>query len=119
MLNHYQRLIVGLVLIGNIIAVAYIAFIVWLGAGWMLDDHLAATLSDWGWIYVALQRVIIGSIFALLIGGLLFGINALFLRMARVSSSRVPLSSAIVASSIITGAAVIGSVQFVITKPFM
>lgn len=119
MLNHYQRLTLGIVLLVNLAAVAYTAFVVWLAATWMLDDHIVAAMPGWGWIFVAVQRVGLGVVWALLAGAVLFGINALLLRLARISSWRIPLVISGVTIAIISGAAIVGSVQFAIARPFM
>ncbi|MBV9791091.1 MAG: hypothetical protein JOZ51_23045 [Chloroflexi bacterium] len=119
MLNHYQRLTLGIVLMVNLAAVTYSGLVVWLSASWMLNDHIAATMPSWGWIVVALQRAASGVVLALLVGVVLFGVNALLLRLARISSWRIPLMSAGMATAIVSGVAIVGSVLFALTKPFM
>ena len=91
-------------------------------AGWAVAIPIPAMLiwaPSWGWIVVALQRAALGVVLALLVGAILFGINALLLRLVRISSWRIPLISAGMATAIVSGVAIVGSVLFALTKPFM
>lgn len=119
MINKTHQIMVGIILTINVAVAAFAAFLVWFISVWMLDDHLAFTLSTWGWLWIALQRLGVGIVTALLVGAVLFGINSLLIRLLRGSYRRLPRYLAVGATTITTLAAIAGSIQFAITKPFV
>lgn len=117
--NTPQRLAIGVLLALNSGAVAFSALVVWLFSVWMIDDHLALTLSGWGWTTLAMQRLGIGIVIVVLAGVALFGINALLMRRLRVAHRRLPRYIAAGTIGVITCTAMVGSFQFALTRPFM
>jgi len=97
----------------------YAAMIAWLFAGWFIDDSVAATLSRWGWLRIALLRVL----GALAIGTLVALASWFVLRLGRAvlrldASTRDPYNAAIL-GALPAAAGIVGAVQFALERPYL
>jgi hypothetical protein len=114
-----QKAISVLILIAETALATYLALMVWLLSGWMVDDSQAFRMASSDWYMEAARRF-----GAALLVGLLFGASA-YVANRRWVTPRLPgwpllgtRAAVALASGIVLSGAV-GAVQFVVTKPFM
>ena len=96
-----------------------LAFFVWLYCDWMVDDSEAAHFSSTDWNSVALERLIVGLMTALVSGAIFATINRF--AFVRLFPERNPTGWMMAGfiGWIIAAGAIAGSIQFVMQKPFM
>jgi hypothetical protein len=119
-MSEWVRLIARLLLtIAQVCAVAYVALVTWLMSVWMVSDHWAAHARGIDWWVAGLERLLIGVFIGALVGYSLLVVNRALahwsLAPAKAGPSRIGLAGA----SVVVLAALIGTVQFIVTHPYM
>jgi hypothetical protein len=106
-------------LIGELAVTAYLALEAWLLTGWMVSDSLAVGWSSRDWYRTGLTRFLIAFVIALVFGLVVYLLNGYAMRDAdrRWRPLRVVLASSFAVT--VTLAALIGTIDFVTSKPFM
>ena len=114
-----RTLIAIVSLIGELAVTAYLALEAWLLTGWMVSDSLAVGWSSRDWYRTGLTRFLIAFVIALVFGLVVYLLNGYAMRDAnrRWRPLRVVLASSFAVT--VTLAALIGTIDFVTSKPFM
>ncbi|WDE96330.1 hypothetical protein PQO03_11480 [Lentisphaera profundi] len=94
----------------------YLTLMAYLICIWMIDDSLAFELTTLGWIIIGLKRLIICLTASVIISFLLYQFNKVILNEIKTETHK---KICIVYASIISISAIIGSIIFIIKKPYM
>jgi|SRR5687768_12679287 len=105
--------------IAEVVALVYATLVTWLLSSWFLDDAVVATMSTSDWYQIGAVRLLYTAVAACLFGFLIFAVNRFVAKREGIERHRVPLITALVAGGMVLLAGVAGSVQFMITKPYM
>jgi hypothetical protein len=108
-----------LILIAETGLAAYVALIVWLMTGWMVDDSQAAWMASSDWYIEAERRFGTGIVVALVFGGAAYLINRRWVAPLLPNSPSVPRRAAVLFACCIGLVAGAGAIHFAITRPFM
>jgi hypothetical protein len=119
-MSEFVRLTARLLLaIAQLCAVAYVALVTWLMSVWMAGDHWAAHARAVDWWVAGLERLAAGVLIGAFVGGSLLVVNRALahwgLAPTTAKTSRIGLAGA----SVIVVAALVGTIQFIVTHPFM
>jgi membrane glycosyltransferase len=114
-----RKAIAVLILIAETALATYLALVLWLLSGWMVEDSQASRMASSDWYMEAARRF-----GAALLVGLVFGASAYFANQ-RWLTPRLPgwpllgTRAAVFLASCIVLCGALGAVQFIVTKPFM
>ena len=100
-------------------AAAYLAFVAWLVAVWMVDDAAAARMQPADWYIEAVKRGVLAIALAVTFGGLAVAANRRWLapRAPRWATGLRRLAVILAIAIAVAGAA--GALEFAWTRPFM
>jgi hypothetical protein len=119
MKNACAAILVIITLIINLTITCFLSFVIWVYCDWMIDDSMAAHMSPIDWACIACERLFWGFVLAVFVGVLLSIINRLIYSLLFPRHKRLNWFLAGTAGFVIAIAAIIGSIQFYIEKPFM
>ena len=106
-------------IVAELLIGAYATLFAYLGSAWFTDDSWAMRATETDWLWTGVVRFAICLVVAVIGGVATWQINRwLVARGARISSYVPRISGGIVAASIVIASA-IGSVQFVVQKPWL
>ena len=114
-----QRIAGVLVLVAESAVFAWALFMSFLLAAWMEGDGFAARATELDWWIEAGKRMTVATIAAGIFSVLAFYISRYAFRWAGITSDRVALLTAAGAFVLLIGAAAVGAITFVVTKPFI
>lgn len=115
-----KKLLKGILIAANILVALHVSFMAYFISEWFINDDIAFTLTENGWLKIAVSRVILFCIVALVITGILFLINRFsFTNILKDKSSKLPLYLALILFSAIVIASVAGGIHFLLTKPYL
>ena len=98
---------------------AYLALEAWLLTGWMVDDSLAAEWTTADWYRTGLVRLGIALCIAAVLGAVVYFVNGLAMRGLDRRRPRLRVLFAASLAAAVALGAIVGTVEFVTTKPYM
>jgi len=114
-----KRVLVFLIVSTDVVGAVYVSVLTYLMTIWMLDDGIAEKMADFDWYFVGIQRLGLGCVFALVVA-LLYYVLYYFVSRTYLSKFKKPLLYSLFLSFIfIFTTSLVGSINFVIDKPYM
>jgi hypothetical protein len=105
--------------ITQLCAVAYVAFVTWLMSVWMVDDHWAAHAHTFDWFAEGLTRLAVGVLTGIMVGALLWIVNRFLARWNLAWNLVRPGRLGLVGALLVIVASLVGTIQFIVTRPYM
>jgi hypothetical protein len=109
--------VLGVLLLGELVATLYVAAVALLMSTWFLNDSLAVSLSSAGWWRIGLVRFGGSAVVGVLGGLLIYAINRGALSLLRLPFPHLAQRSAVVSGGIVVVAALVGSIYFIVARP--
>ena len=97
----------------------FLAFVVWLSTSWFVDDAEAMRMTDADWVMEGVQRVAGATLYAAILGLIVYVVNRLVAYATGYRTSRLPLYSALAFTAVLVLAAIVGAVGFVLKKSYL
>ena len=98
---------------------AYLAFVAWLTAVWMVDDAVAARMQPADWYLEAVKRGVLAILVAVTFGGLVVAANRRWLAPRAPQRATGLRRLAVILATGIAVAGAAGALEFAWTRPFM
>jgi hypothetical protein len=114
-----QRVAGVVVLLAESAVFVWALFMSFLLTAWMEGDGFAARATELDWWIEAGKRMTVATIGAGIFALVAFFVSRCAFRWAGITSDRLALLTAAGAFVLLIGAAVVGAVTFVVTKPFI
>ena len=111
--------LLGAILVAETVAAAYLTLVTWLITTLAVDDAVAEQLQPRDWWTGAAERLAIGFVVAAVFAVVVGMINSVAVRKWAPSHPRLPRISARLGFLVVFAAALLGAVQFGISKPVM
>ena len=113
-----RKIAIAVLLASEAVVTAYVALVVYLISGWMVNDAAAFRMVTADWIKTGLGRLAYGIGVAGVLAGLLWGMNKVLL--PRLGGGREwPSRIAALAFGLVVLVAILGALQFIIERPFL
>lgn len=118
MKKQHFKIITAIILIVELVMLAYLAFMAYWLSVWFIDDSLAFSIAEKEWTKIAIFRVLQVSIVAFIFSGVTYLLNNyLFKKSFNISKKKTLILSIIIFLSILIPS-IVGGIQFAIEKPF-
>ena len=114
-----NKLLISLLLLVEVYVLGYAGLVAYLFTAWMQSDSFAMQSTEMDWWLEALKRVGMSLLLALAVSGALFYINRLLVKRRYLKWVSFYRYSALFCFGFITLAAIIGTVSFLINKPYL
>ena len=114
-----NKLLITILLLVELYVIGYATFKAYLLNAWMESGSFARRATELDWWLAALQRVGMSLLLAGAVSAALFYINRLLVRRHYLKWTSFHRNSAVLCFGLITIAALLGAVSFLITKPYM
>jgi hypothetical protein len=114
-----RRTIAGMILTAELLLAAYLMLVVWLLSVWMVDDSQAFRMVPSDWYVTGARRLCGGLLVGMAFGGLTFAVNRKWVLPFLSESPWLGTRTTLLVALGIVLSATAGTIQFVITKPFM
>ena len=113
------RTLVVLLLLSEIYVLGYATLVAFVISGWFESDMFALQANEADWILLAVKRLILITVFAVLISFVLMFINRLLVHRQLITWPNLPRLSFIISLLLIIGSGLTGSALLIINKPFI
>jgi uncharacterized membrane protein len=119
MSTRYINVVAVVAFVAEVAVAIYLTVVAWLMSGWFVDDSWAARASNADWIKTAVVRFLACFIVGVIAGLGAWGLNRwLAAKGARIPKMVPAVSGGILGTSIVVASA-IGSIQFLIDRPWL